>query len=77
MSSTQNDTKSQRKRNSENKTPSGLKIFVCSILITAFMTLLIISGFFPSMIKFAEPQYLAIFSFMSLVNTIMFVIFDE
>ena len=75
MSSTLIDTK--RRKSSENSEPSFLKIAVSSMLIAVFMTLLIIPGLFPSMIKFAEPQYLAIFSFMSLFNTIMFLIFDE
>ena len=47
------------------------------MLITMFMTLLIISGFFADMIKFADAKFVAIFSFMSLFNTIMFLIFDE
>lgn len=47
------------------------------MLIAVFMTLLVISGLFPSMIKFAERYAVAIFSFMSLFNTIMFLIFDE
>ena len=76
MSSIRTDTK-RKPKTSQKSEPSFLKTFVCSILITVFMTLLIVAGFFPSMIKFAEPQYLAIFSFMSLVNTIMFLIFDE
>ena len=75
MSSTLIDTK--RRKSSENSEPSFLKTFVCSMLIAVFMTLLIISGLFPSMIKFAEPYAVAIFSFMSLFNTIMFLIFDE
>ena len=75
MSSTLIDTK--RRKSSEKSEPSFLKIVVSSMLIAVFMTLLIISGLFPSMIKFAEPYAVAIFSFMSLVNTIMFLIFDE
>lgn len=75
MSSTLIDTK--RRKSSENSEPSFLKIAVSSMLITMFMTLLIISGFFADMIKFADAKFVAIFSFMSLFNTIMFLIFDE
>lgn len=75
MSSIQTDTK--RRKSSEKSEPPFLKIAVSSMLIAVFMTLLIISGLFPSMIKFAEPYAVAIFSFMSLFNTIMFLIFDE
>lgn len=75
MSSTLIDTK--RRKSSEKSEPSFLKIVVSSMLIAVFMTLLIISGLFPSMIKFAEPYAVAIFSFMSLFNAIMFLIFDE
>lgn len=75
MSSTLIDTK--RRKSSEKSEPSFLKIVVSSMLIAVFMTLLIISGLFPSMVKFAEPYAVAIFSFMSLFNTIMFLIFDE
>lgn len=75
MSSTLIDTK--RRKSSEKSEPSFLKIVVSSMLIAVFMTLLIISGLFPSMIKFAEPYAVAIFSFMCLFNTIMFLIFDE
>lgn len=75
MSSIQTDTK--RRKSSEKSEPSFLKIAISSMLITVFMTLLIISGLFPSMIKFAERYAVAIFSFMSLFNTIMFLIFDE
>ena len=75
MSFTLIDTK--RRTSSEKSEPSFLKIAVSSMLIAVFMTLLIISGLFPSMIKFAEPYAVAIFSFMSLFNTIMFLIFDE
>lgn len=75
MSSIRTDTK--RRKSSEKSEPSFLKIAVSSMLIAVFMTLLIISGLFPSMIKFAEPCAVAIFSFMSLFNTIMFLIFDE
>ena len=75
MSSIQTDTK--RRKSSEKSGPSFLKIAVSSMLIAVFMTLLVISGLFPSMIKFAESYAVAIFSFMSLFNTIMFLIFDE
>ena len=75
MSSTLIDTK--RRKSSEKSEASFLKIVVSSMLIAVFMTLLIISGLFPSMIKFAEPYAVAIFSFMCLFNTIMFLIFDE
>lgn len=75
MSSTLIDTK--RRKSSEKSEPSFLKIVVSSMLIAVFMTLLIISGLFPNMIKFAEPYAVAIFSFMSLFNAIMFLIFDE
>lgn len=75
MSSIQTDTK--RRKSSEKSEPSFLKIAISSMLIAVFMTLLIISGLFPSMIKFAEPYAVAIFSFMSLFNAIMFLIFDE
>ena len=75
MSSIRTDTK--RRKSSEKSEPSFLKIAVSSMLIAVFMTLLVISGLFPSMIKFAERYAVAIFSFMSLFNTIMFLIFDE
>ena len=75
MSFTLIDTK--RRTSSEKSEPSFLKIAVSSMLITMFMTLLIISGFFADMIKFADAKFVAIFSFMSLFNTIMFLVFDE
>ena len=75
MSSTLIDTK--RRKSSEKSELSSIKIFFYSVIIAVFMTLLIISGLFPSMIKFAEPYAVAIFSFMCLFNTIMFLIFDD
>ena len=77
MSSTQNDTKSQRKRNSENSNPSGLKIFICSTIIATCMMVMCLSVLMPDLIQFAKPYAVAIFSFMCLFNTIMFLIFDE
>lgn len=75
MNSTLTDTK--RRKSSKKSELSSFKIFFYSVLIAVFMTLLIISGLFPHMIKFAEPYAVAIFSFMSLFNTIMFLIFDD
>lgn len=76
MSSTRTDTKRKRKIKLKSRF-SFTKIFVCSMMIMTFMTLLLISAFFPSMIKFTKPEYIASFSFLSLFNTIIFVIFDE
>ena len=72
MSSTQTDTKRKRKTKF-----TFMKMFVCSMMIVAFMTLLLISAFFPQMIKFTKPEFVASFSFLSLFNTMMFIIFDE
>ena len=72
MSSTQTDTKRKRKAKF-----TFTKMFVCSMMIVAFMTLLLISAFFPQMIKFTKLEFVASFSFLSLFNTMMFIIFDE
>ena len=77
MSSTQNDTKSQRKRNSENKTPSGLKIFICSTIIASCMMVMCLSILMPDLIQFAKPYAVATEAFLCLVSTICFAIFDE
>lgn len=77
MSSTQNDIKSQRKRNNEKTAPSGLKIFICSTIIATCMMVMCLSVLMPDLIQFAKPYAVAIFSFMCLFNTIMFLIFDE
>ena len=72
MSSTQTDTKRKRKAKF-----TFTKMLVCSMMIVAFMTLLLISAFLPQMIKFTKPEFVASFSFLSLFNTMMFIIFDE
>lgn len=77
MSSTQNDIKSQRKRNSENSTQSGLKIFICSTIIATCMMVMCLSVLMPNLIQFAKPYAVASEAFLCLVSTVCFAIFDE
>ena len=77
MSSTQIDTKRKRKKNSERSELSWLKIFVCSTIIMSCMSAMCLSILMSNTIKFAEPYAVAIESFLILISTICFVIFDE
>ena len=77
MSSTRTVIRKKKNLKTTRDEMSPLKIFVCAVILFSCMITMILAAFVPSMIKFAKPEFVAIFAFMCLFNTILFLIFDE